>query len=112
MFSDNIRQFRIRHILVATGLVAIAMGLFATRSDLVMPLATWILVAIAGGLSSFAMMFVSDLIDNRRIDDRKRLSRFFNAIGLLILLVTALTLCLLGVVILFQLAVWLLEMVP
>ena len=109
MFNDNIRQFGIRHILVGTVLVSIAMGLLATLSDLAVMLAVLILVAIAGGLSSSAMMFVSDLIDNRRIDDRRKLSRFFNFAGLVIILVTALTLFLLGVVFLLQLAIWFLE---
>ena len=111
MFSKNVKQFGIRHVLIGTVLVGIAMGLIATQWNLAVMLGYLILVGFAGGLLSYSMMFISDLIDDRRIDDRSRRSRFFNFVGLLIVLLTVLTVGLLGVVLLLQTAIWLLERV-
>lgn len=112
MFSSNLRQFGIRHVLIGTVLVSIAMGLIATKWRLVSMLGIIMLVGFIGGAFSYAMMFISDLIDDRRVDDRKIRSRFFNFMGLSTLLVTALTVMLLGLVLLFMTLFWLLERVP
>ena len=46
------------------------------------------LVAVGGYMSAYAMMFVSDVLDSRPIEQRRLRSRFFNGCGLLILLLT------------------------
>ena len=112
MFSKNLKQFEIRHVLVGTVLVAGAMGLIATQWYLAMLLGILILVGIVGGSFSYGLMFISDLIDDRRIDDRNRRSRFFNCSGLLILLVTAVSVVLLGLGWMVLTVFWLLEKVP
>ena len=112
MFSSNLRQFGIRHVLIGTVLVSIAMGLIATQWNVTVMLGIIILVGFSGGVCSYVMMFISDLIDERRIDERNRRSRFLNFVGLLIILLTALTVMLLSVVFLFLTLVWSLEKVP
>ena len=112
MFSNNLKQFGIRHVLVGTVLVGIAMGLISTQWALAVMLGVLILVGLTGGLLSYVMMFISDLVDDRRIDDRNLLSRFLNWVGLLIILATSLAVILLGAAILFQSGYLLLERIP
>lgn len=112
MFSKNVKQFGIRHVLIGTVVVAIAMGLIATKWKVAVSLGTLILVGFTGGFFSLAMMFISDLIDDRRIDDRSKRSRIFNFAGLVILLATAVTVILMAMTILIQSAIWFLDRVP
>lgn len=112
MISTNLKQFGIKHLLAAFVLVSISMGLIATKWSLAVSLGFLILVGVAGSFSSFVMMSISDLIDDRRIDDRNLASRFSNCLGLLILAVTALTVVTWGAMLMLQLGLWLLEEVP
>ncbi len=112
MYSDNMKQFRIRHIFTGVVLVSIAMGLITTEWPLAATLGKLLLVICIGTFFSYLMMFISDLIDDRRIDDRRLLSRFFNLIGLIFIMVTFLTAIPLGFVFLFQSAYWLSTLLP
>lgn len=81
---------------------AVAMALLSTKSQLPLMWGAFFLTGILGLFFTYAMMFISDWIDDRRMDDRKLSSRFFNGIGLLIIAGTALVLLGLGAYALFM----------
>lgn len=109
MFSTDVRQFKIRSLLIAFVLFSIAMGLITTRSWVLVSWGILILVGVVGFTAAFAMFFASDLIDNRRVDDRKLASRFFNAAGVLAVVATLAVILLIGAVVLLQTGMWMLD---
>lgn len=108
MFSADVRQFRIKHILVGFLLVGLAMSLVMSESIVSFLWGELILIGIVGATLSYVMLFVSDTIDNRPIDDRKLSSRFFNMLGLVILIGTGVLFLLHSVYTLFHTGLWVL----
>ncbi len=101
MFSANMKQFGIRHVFAGFILVSVGMALVFSGWYPAITLGILLLVAASGGFFASVLMLVSDMIDDRRIDDRKRLSRFFNFCALMVVATT--TICVLGLGVLFLL---------
>lgn len=109
MFSSDVKQFKIRHVLIAIVVFAIGMGLVSSGQTLLIQWGALLLAAIVGVTLAYMALFTSDLIDIKRIDDRRLMSRFFNSIGLFIIAVTMLVLLVFGAIVFFQSLVWFLD---
>ena len=109
MFSTDVKQFRLSHILVAFVLFGGAMALIASGEDLSVQWGWFFMTGLVGTSLAFGAMFVADLIDVRRMDDRKLSSRFFNGVGLGLLALTVLILLVFGAIVVFQSGIWFLH---
>ena len=109
MFSADVRQFKIRNLLIGLFLFGVGMGLITTNSRVLSSWGITVLAGVAGVAVAYAMMFVSDLLDTNRVDDRKLSSRFFNALGLSAVIATVLLVAITGLVAGLQTLLWLLD---
>ena len=109
MFSADVKQFRISHILIAFVMFGAAMGLISSGEDLSFQWGVFLMTGLVGTSMAYFCMFVADVIDIRRMDDRKSSSRFFNGIGLGLLAFTLLILLAFGAFVMFQSVLWFLD---
>lgn len=111
MYSTNLKQFQIRHLLVGFVVVGVGMGMIFSAWSFSVTLGILVIAAATGWALGYCSMFVSDLIDDRKIDERVWGSRFFNFVGLLIVLVTVAVVAFLGLVASFQFLTFILDLV-
>ena len=90
MVATDIKQFSIRQLLFCVVVFGIGMGLVSSETEAGVAWGVPILVGLTGVFFGYSLMFVSDMIDKRRIDLRISSSRFFNSCALMTIVGTCL----------------------
>ena len=106
MFSEDVRQFRIGHILLSFFLIGFAMALVSIEGYLSVRWGQLMLVGLIGVSMSYFVIFLSDVLDQGPIGNRNLWSRLFNSVGLAVFLITALVVFVFGLIVIFQSVLW------
>lgn len=109
MYSANVKKFSIRHLLIGSALLSFGLGLVLSKYYVLVTFGIALLSAMLGFFLAYCLFFVSDLIDDRPVDDRRLSSRFFNFMGLLVVMFTVLIVVVLLIIFLLQIVYWILN---
>ena len=106
MFSANVKTFSISTLMIGSALFCVGVGFVASQQYALIHLGVLFFILVGGLLLAYGAFFLSDLMGEGPISSRKLRSRFWNAIGLLLTVVTFCALVVQGVVVFFASTYW------